>query len=131
MEERKDHERARGALDELLKKKGEHILDLQGEVSAWQKELRDLRKECNQAKTKNEAKLKDLRDTSRIVIEKLTKKVEKLSSERDDLKNDAERNGVLKQRKEKEFEGLKSQVYNSSIARYITSSIYHLGKTRY
>ncbi len=112
MEERKDRERARGALDELQKKKGGQHLVLQGEVAALQKDLCDLRREYNQAKTKNardEGKLKNEIDTSRIVMEKLKKEVEKLSSERDDLKNDAERKGALKQQK-KEFENLKSQV---------------------
>ncbi len=72
MEEHKDRERARGALDELQKKKGGQNLVLQGEVAALQKDLHDLRKEYNQAKTKNardEAKLKNEIDTSRIVME--------------------------------------------------------------
>ncbi len=113
MEERKDRERARGALDELQKKKGGPNLVLQGEVVALRKDLHDLRKEYNQAKTKNarnEAKLKNEIDTSRIVMEKLKKEVEKLCSERDDLKNEVERRGALKQQKKKEFEKLKLQV---------------------
>ncbi len=110
MDERKDRERARGALDELQKKKGGQHL---GEVAALQKDLRDLRKEYNQAKTKNardEGKLKNEIDTSRIVMEKLESELAKLRSERDDLKNDAERRGTLKQQKRNESERLKLQV---------------------
>ncbi len=112
MEERKGRERARGTLDELQKKKGGPNLVLQGEVAALRKDLRDLRREYNQAKTKNardEAKLRNELDASRRVMEKLKKEVEKISSERDDLKNDAERKGVLKQQK-KEYQKLKLQV---------------------
>ncbi len=63
MEERKDRERARGrgAFDDLQKKRGGENLVLQ-EVAALQKDLDDLRKEYNQAKTNNardEAKLKN------------------------------------------------------------------------
>ncbi len=104
MEERKDRERARGALDELQKKKDGQNFVLQGEVATLQKDLDDLRKEYNQAKTKNardEAKLKNEIDASRIVMEKLKKEVEKLSSERE---------GTLWQRKMKEFEKLRLQV---------------------
>ncbi len=109
MEERKDRERARGALDELQKKKGGQTLVLQGEVAALQKYLDDLRKEYNQAKTKNardEAKLKNEIDASRIVMEKLESELAKLRSERDDLK----------QQKEKEFERLKLRVIMSHVA---------------
>ena len=104
MEERKDCGRARKVCNELLKKKSQQILDLQGEVATWQKELCDLRKETKTKSARDEARLKELRDTSRI-IEKLTKEVEKLSSERDDLKNDVE----IKKQNGKE---LKLQVYN-------------------
>ncbi len=89
MEERKDRERARGAFDDLQKKKGGENLVLQEEVAALQKDLDDLRnddlrKEYNQAKTNNardEAKLKNEIDTSRTAMEKLKKEVEILSSE--------------------------------------------------
>ncbi len=113
LEERKDRERARGALDELQKKKGGQNLVLQGEVAALQKDLRNLRREYNQAKTKNardEGKLKNEIDTSRIVMEKLKREVEKLNSEIDDWKTNAERKRALKQQKKKEFEKLKLQV---------------------
>ncbi len=84
MEERKDRERARGAFDDLQKKKGGENLVLQEEVAALQKDLDDLRKEYNQAKTNNardEAKLKNEIDTSRTAMEKLKKEVKILSSE--------------------------------------------------
>ncbi len=118
MEERKDRERAQGALNELQKTKGGQHLVLQEEV-ALQKDLRDLRKEYNQAKTKNardEGKLKNEIDTSRIVMEKLKKEVERLNSERDDLKNEVESRRALKQQKKKEFEKLKLQVTISLVA---------------
>ncbi len=122
MEERKDRERARGALDELRKKKGGQNLVLQEEVAALQKDLHDLRKEYNQAKTKNardEAKLKNELDTSRTVLERLKSQVERLSSERDDWKNNAEKRGISKHQR-KEFERLKLQV---TLVEYISFSI--------
>ncbi len=118
MEEHKDRERARGALDELQKKKGGQHLGLQGEVAALQKDLHDLRKEYNQAKTKNareEGRPKNEIETLRTVMEKLKNEIERLSSERDDLKNEVERKGVLKQQK-KEFQKLKLQVTQLAIA---------------
>ncbi len=116
MEERKDRERARGALDELRKKiGGQHFV----EVAALQKDLDDLRKEYNQAKTKNareEAKLRNELETSGIVMEKLKREVEKLNSQIEDWKTNAEIKRALKQQNKKEFERLKLQVIMSHVA---------------
>ncbi len=83
---------------------------MQGEVAALQKDLRDLRKESKTKNARDEAKLKNEIDTSRIVMEKLRTEIDRLCSERDDLKNEVERRGASKQQKKREFERLKLQV---------------------
>ncbi len=119
----KDCERARGALDELQKKKDEQSLVPHGEVEALKKKLNDLRKEYNHKNARDEAKLRNEIDTSRIVVEKLKNEVENLSSERDRLKSDAEKRKILKQQK-KEFEILQLQVI-TSIIKFNSHTLYH------
>lgn len=106
MEERKDRERAQGALEELKKKKGGWTLVYQEEIAHLNKQVEALKKEHSTMKTERaraEASVK----SSREVIGHLKTQIEELAGQRDEER----KKGSKLSQMTKEHEKLKLQVY--------------------
>ena len=112
MEERKDRERAQGALDDLQQKEKKEGV-MQKQVTHLRAEVKTLKEERNTMKmewARVKAKLEKDFESSKLVIGNLRDQVERVSEQRDDLKYEVERRKESKNKKIKEYDKMKVQV---------------------
>ena len=107
-DERKDREKARGALEELRVEKEEQDKLFREEMASLQQQISGLNKERDESIAGFEIEL----DSSKMVIESLRKQIVKISHERDDFKNEVERRKASKHHKIKDYDRMKEQVIN-------------------
>lgn len=89
LEERKDREEARGALEDMRKKRGGQDLVFHEEIAALHKEIDAVREERDHLKkifAGTEAKYRDELTTSKRVIANFRQEMEEVSSEKDHWK---------------------------------------------
>ena len=98
-DERKDCEKAQGALEEFRVEKKEQDKMVQEEIASLQKQIRVMEQE--HAKSIG---------ASGVLIESLRKQIMKISHERDDFMNEVDRRKTSKHHKIKDYDRMKEQV---------------------